>query len=203
MTVAPAAEGSVLARAATDADADGLARLFERANHRCHCRYWHFAGTSDEWLGRVFGSPDVNESEFRAALVSGSPEARGVVAIAGETVVGWMKLAPAQNVEKLYSQRIYRRLPCFDSNRDGVVTVGCLLVDPERRREGIASQLIAAGVEEARKTGAVAIEAFPYSGESPQDHQLWTGPEQAFAAHGFTRVNEFDPYPVLRLRLTA
>ncbi len=191
----------ITARPATGGDADELAQLFERADHRCHCRYWHFDGTSDEWLGRVFNTPEVNEGEFRAALGSSAPEARGVVALAAERVVGWMKLAPASRVEKLYAQRIYRSLPCFDGERDGTVTVGCFLVDPEWRRAGVASHLLGAGVEMARDAGARAIEAFPYSGDSPRDHELWTGPERVFAAHGFTRVHEFDPYPVLRLTL--
>lgn len=191
----------VVARPATAADADGLAQLFERANHRCHCRYWHFDGTTDEWLGRVFNTPNVNEEEFREALRAGADEAQGVVALAGEVIVGWMKLAPAKSVEKLYAQRLYRSLPCFYGDRAGVVTVGCFLVDPEWRRAGIASLLVGAGIELARKIGASAIEAFPYSGASPQDHQLWTGPEAVLATHGFSRVHEFDPYPVLRLAL--
>jgi GNAT superfamily N-acetyltransferase len=194
-------ENDIVARAATPEDADGLAALFERADHRCHCRYWHFTGTSDEWLGRMFNTPEVNEAEFRGALDSGAAEARGVVALADHRVIGWMKLAAAETVQKLYKQRVYRTLPCFDGDRAGVVTVGCFLVDPEWRRHGVASRLLACGVQMAREAGAVSVEAFPYSGASPQDHQLWTGPEKVFTDHGFSRRQDFDPYPVLRLVL--
>lgn len=182
-------------------DEAALADLFVRAEHRCHCRYWHFQGTSDEWLGRCFQTPEENRTEFAEALNSGSREALGVLAQRDGRALGWAKVAPAALVGKLYAQRAYRGLECFQGERRGVYALSCMLVDRACRRQGIAAQLVAGAVAAARTVGASAIEAFPYTGGTPREDQLWMGPEASFVQHGFTRVADRDPYPVLRREL--
>jgi GNAT superfamily N-acetyltransferase len=121
------------------------------------------------------------------------------VALAGDTLVGWMKAAPARVMAKLYDQRLYRRLPCFEGDREGVFTIGCALVHPEHRRRGVARALVAGAVRLAPAWGARALEAFPRRPrEHVSDEELWTGPMGAFSANGFVVVNDFEPYPVLR-----
>jgi len=125
----------------------------------------------------------------------------GVVALGGNDVVGWLKLAPAAAVPKLYAQRVYRRLPCFDGPRDGVLTVGCLLVDPAWRRRGVARALVHGAIAFARAEGARALEAFPRRADELRDEEAFTGPFSLFVEAGFQIVHDFQPYPVLRLDL--
>lgn len=177
---------------------DALLSLFERTGVACHCQYWHFAGDKNAWLERLFHAPEQNRAAFVERLAGFPAELKGVVALDGGRAVGWLKLCPTERVQKLYEQRLYKGLPCFGGPRDGVLTVGCLLVDEERRRQGIARALVRCAVELAERQGASAIEAFPRCSDQAGPAELWTGPASLFLELGFKTVNDFAPYPVLR-----
>ena len=187
--------------------AAGLVVLFESAGSPCYCRYWHFPGDKNAWLERCAVAPQESRGELERGLAAGSDDARGVVALAPgstERVIGWMKVAPAAAVPKLYDQRLYRKLPCFQGDRAGVYVIGCALVDPSTRHRGIATALVAGAVRIAPSWGASALEALPRRPREPvSDEELWTGPLTAFLANGFVEVHTFDPYPVLRRELRA
>jgi GNAT superfamily N-acetyltransferase len=180
--------------------ADALLSLFERSATPCHCQYWHFIGDKNAWLDRLFHTPELNRSAFALNLAQSGM--KGVVALRAGTAVGWMKLCLAETIPKLYDQRLYKGLPCFNGPRDGVLSVGCLLVDEELRRSGVARALVRRGVELAEQSGARAIEAFPRRAELAGPAELWTGPTRIFLDAGFKIVNDFQPYPVLRYDLS-
>jgi GNAT superfamily N-acetyltransferase len=173
-----------------------LLELFARTGTACHCQYWHFTGDKNAWLDRLFHAPDENRAAFGADLEQGGQH--GVVALLEGRAVGWLKLTPASAVPKLYAQRLYKGLPCFAGPREGVLTVGCLLVDEPLRRRGVARALVKGAVEVAERTGARAIEAFPRRSEQAGPAELWTGPPNIFLEAGFRVVSDFAPYPVLR-----
>ncbi len=187
---------SWLVSAAGPEHTDALLALFERTATACHCQYWHFSGDKNAWLERLFHAPELN----RAAFVTDLAEAglKGVVALHEGRAVGWMKLCLASTIPKLYGQRLYKALPCFAGPRDGVLTVGCLLVDENMRRRGVARALVHHGVTIAQQAGARAIEAFPRRAERVGPAELWLGPVKVFLEEGFEIVNDFGPYPVLR-----
>jgi GNAT superfamily N-acetyltransferase len=177
-----------------------LLGLFERTGCPCYCRYFHFAGDKNAWLDRCANGTVLNRAEMIAAL--DFDEMSGVVALdSSEAAIGWMKIAPAAALGKLYAQRLYKGLPCFAGDRSGVFSVACFLIDLTRRRQGVARALLGRGIELARERGAGAIEAFPRRAEGVADEQLWTGPASIFTAAGFVEVHEFEAYPVLRLTL--
>ncbi len=203
-TAGGAFRGRCVAFARNDVEhVQGLADLFEACNCACYCRYWHFGGDKNAWLARTALEPDVNRREFFGAVASRSDEARGLVAFddAGE-LVGWLKLAPAAGLPKVYEQRFYRGLPTLQGPREGVLTVGCVLVRPAFRRRGVAQALAAALPAVARAQGARSVEAMPYVAEGEQsDELLWTGPYAALLEAGFAVVEGSFPYPILRLEL--
>jgi GNAT superfamily N-acetyltransferase len=195
------AESPIRVREAGRDHAAGLSELFARSETACHCRYWHFSGDKNAWLDRMANFSETNRLEMAAALECASGEMAGVVALDAHRVVGWLKLSAAASLPKLYEQRLYRSLPCFSGSRDGVYAIGCVLVDPERRRRGVARALVRGAVERARKLGASAVEAFPRRAEGVADAELWLGPYSLFVEAGFEVVHDFAPYPVLRLHL--
>jgi GNAT superfamily N-acetyltransferase len=197
-----APERSVLVEAAGREHTAGLVALFEAAGSPCYCRFWHFAGANNAWLDRCANAPGENRAELEAGLASGNDEARGVIGLVGGAVVGWLKVAPATVMRKAYERRLYKALPCFEGNREGVFLVGCALVHPAHRRQGVATALVAGAVALAPSWGARALEALPRRPrEAVSDEELWTGPMGAYAANGFVEVSAFEPYPVLRREL--
>jgi GNAT superfamily N-acetyltransferase len=186
----------------------GLLALFEASGSRCYCRFWHFEGTSNAWLDRCANATSENRAAFSAALAQGSDEARGVIAIAPkgqdqhEALVGWLKVAPASVMKRAYERKLYRGLPCFEGNREGVFLIGCALVHPKHRHRGVSTAMVAGAVALAPAWGARALEALPRRPREPvSDDELWTGPMGAYAKNGFVEVSAFEPYPVLRREL--
>jgi GNAT superfamily N-acetyltransferase len=179
---------------------DAWAMLFRGSASGCFCRYWHFDGTKNDWLARLALAPETNEQEQRSLIASSAPQASGLLALAGDVAVGWMKLSPRAVVPKL------RRLPVYRAHDlgpdDGVLSIGCLLVQPSHRRRGVARALVQAAVTRAQETGARAVEAYPHRRpEALRDEELWMGPLSLFEECGFARVGGDLAYPVLRREL--
>ena len=183
--------------------AEALVRLFERSDNRCFCRYFHFTGDKYAWQDRLANAPEQNRREFLAAAEVQSPEARGVIALtaASTEAVGWLKVSRASDLDKLYQQRLYRGLPCFERPAAGVFTFGCFFVEPEHRGRGLSRELVRAGIALARSLGATSIEALPRGELANSAPERWLGRPSTLAAEGFSVVHEFEPYPVLRLAL--
>jgi GNAT superfamily N-acetyltransferase len=180
-------------------DAGRLLDLFEQADCRCYCRYYHFDGDKNEWLDRCYNATEQNARELEQRVRSGSDEAQGIIATIGAQAVGWLKVVPAVAARKAYEQRFYRGLPCFGGDRHGVFLIGCALVHPAHRRLGVARAMVAHAVEIAPSLGARALEAIPRRPREPvTDEELWTVPAGAFRDLGFEEVSATDPYPVLR-----
>lgn len=181
----------------TPALADAWAALFRSAASACFCRYWHFEGTKNDWMARLAFSPDENEREQRALIDAGHPSAQGVVALDGDVAVGWLKVVPRGGIPKLRRLPVYRALALGDD--EGVMSLGCFLVDPAHRRRGVARALLEGALAMAAAAGARAVEAYPHErGESLHDEELLRGPLALFEACGFSRVGDHGAYPVLR-----
>jgi GNAT superfamily N-acetyltransferase len=193
--------------ASVDASVAGAwQELFEASGSTCFCRYWHFTGKKSDWLERCFQRPEENRDEQLALVRGGALEARGLVAMDGPTAVGWMKLAPRALLPKLRQQGAYRPLDLGPD--EGVWSIGCFLVRPDRRREGVARALVMAASEHLRAwngpgTPALALEAYP-RGTTPEaslilhDEEAWVGTQHLFETCGFTRVAGEPAYPVMR-----
>ena len=185
------------------AHTEQLVELFERTDNRCFCRYFHFTGDKHAWQDRLANAPDQNRAELETRARAGSPEARGVIALEPRTgrAVGWLKVSRACDLDKLYQQRLYRGLPCFDRPAQGVFTLGCFFVDAEYHGRGLSRELIRAGVAFARSQGATSIEALPRGELAQSAPERWLGRPSALIAEGFQVIHDFAPYPVLRLEL--
>jgi GNAT superfamily N-acetyltransferase len=180
--------------------------LFERAASPCFCGFWHFRGTKNEWLERCAMEPEANRVEAERAVCAGGTEALGLVAMDGEEAVGWMKLAPRASLPKLRGLPMYRALDLGPD--EGTWSVGCVLVDPRRRRQGIAAVLLDAAPAFVLARGGRAIEAYPRHPHETEharlhDEEALMGPEALFTSRGFVRVagDAMKMYPVYRREL--
>jgi len=176
---------------------DGWAALFVGCASGCFCRYWHFEGTKNEWLARLAFTPEDNEAEARIAVLDASPKGVGLVAVLGDDVVGWLKLAPRSAVPKLRRLPVYRAVDLGAD--DGVLSIACLLVHPSQRRQGVARALVLHAVTHARSLGAHTVEAYPHRrSEALREEELWMGPLSLLESCGFSCVGGNTAYPVLR-----
>jgi GNAT superfamily N-acetyltransferase len=171
--------------------------LFDRSGSPCFCRWWHFTGTKNDWLARCAEHRELNRDEQLALVAARAPEATGLVAMDQDLAVGWMKLTPRSLLPKLLKLGPYRALPRDPD--EPVWSIGCFLVDPGRRHQGVASALIRASVDHVRGQGGTAIEAYPRrSDHALHDEEAWTGTAALFASCGFTETAGEGPYPVMR-----
>ena len=185
------------------------AELFERASSPCYCRWWHFAGVKNEWLAQCATDPAANRADAEQAVLSRAEGAQGLVAMRGLRAVGWMKLSPRASVPKLRALPVYRALDLGPD--EGVWSVGCFLVDPEERRQGVAAALLDAAPPFVRARGGLAIEAYPRHTHETEhgrlhDEEAWMGPEALFTARGYAPLASAEAaatamYPVYRLEL--
>jgi len=174
---------------------DGFRALFEGASSSCFCRYWHFTGTKNEWLDRCAHRPEENLSEQTAALIAGEPSASGLVALDAGAVVGWMKVAPREAMPKLTSLPVYRHLP----SEPGTWSIGCFVVRPTSRRQGVARALVQGALDHVAAWGGRFLEGHPRRSDAPlHDEEAWQGPERIFLELGFSAIHDQGPYPVYR-----
>jgi GNAT superfamily N-acetyltransferase len=184
--------------ALTPARWPALEALFRACDCSCACRFWHFEGDKNAWLARCVEEPEKNVAEQRELLERGDPGGRGLVAIRGDDVVGWMKLAPRASLPKLRTRSVYRALDL--GSDEGVWSIGCFLIHPAARKTGVARALAEASARFAAAWGARAIEAYPHRSVTPLgEHEAWMGPYALFTSLGFEPVaGDTEPYPVLR-----
>lgn len=193
---------------ASSAHTDELLALFEGSSNGCYCGFWYFQGDKNAWLERCYLKPEENRRALVARL--SADELCGIVArpASGGAICGWLNVSRAARLARLYDQRIYKGLPCFEPSqvaREGVYAVACNYVAEHERGRGVARALLSRAIDEVRRAGGTALEAFPRAapvGERLRPDEIQMGPEGLFLAAGFTPVSDFRPYPVLRLHLT-
>ena len=116
----------------------------------CWCMYFRVRGR--DWSN---STAEQNRAEL-SALTDGRRHPPGLVGYVDGRAVGWVSLAPRQDYERLASSKILA--PVDDTP---VWSIVCFVVSRHARRKGVASGMLAAAIEYARKHGATALEAYP------------------------------------------
>ena len=129
--------------------------------------------------------------------------APGVLAYAGDVVVGWAAVAPRSELPFARSTKIPHvdDLPTWSA--------WCIRVRPGHRGQGISHVLLDGAVDYARSQGAPAIEGYPVDnrGAKVDATMAYVGTRSLFEAAGFTKAADTTavsggfPRVVMRLDL--
>lgn len=165
--------GRLVFRAVTKRTRDDFVALFDRPGCQklCWCMAWR--ATKEE--GR---SPTgaVRRRQILGRIDNGTPV--GLLGYDGGEPVAWVSIAPKDT---------YRRLGGPEpAAGERVWSLACMFIRRDHRRRGLAHALIAAAVEEARRRGATAVEAYPVDPDSPSYGYMGFVP--AFTRAGFVEI---------------
>ena len=151
---------------------------------RCWCMYWRIG---DSYRKKP---PKENKVTFRALVTSGPPP--GLLAFDGDVAVGWCQLTPRDALpwlDKAWRLKRVDDLPVW--------SISCFYIRKGYRKQGVTSALIRAAIETAKRAGAPALEAYPFSDESPSASS--TGRVSTFKRAGFKIVaRHVPPRPIMR-----
>lgn len=159
----------------------------------CWCMYWRLRARDFE----SNGSAD-NKKLMKSLVWKGAVP--GIIAFDGDVPVGWCAFAPRSEYIRLENSRILK--PVDDRE---VWSVSCFFIDKGYRGKGVASSLLKAAVEEARKMGARTIEGYPVE---PRDGKrypaafAWHGVPAIFDRAGFTEIERrSETRPIMRIEV--
>lgn len=154
----------------------------------CQCVAW-WVPTWEGWSGR---SPEQNATLRSTLFASGVRD--GFLIYVDEALAGWCQTWKRDAFEKIV--KLFGLEP-----DEHAWMIGCLLIKPEFRKQGIAGAALKLIVSELARFGAMRIEAFPKR-QTAEDDELWNGPESTYLKLGFEVAHDDPKRPVLRLSIS-
>ena len=116
--------------------------------------------------------------------LTGRSRAPGLLAFENDEPVGWVAVAPRDELGRIARSRATPPVDDLD-----VWVIPCITVRKDARGRGIAVALIEAAVQYAAEQGAPAVEAYPRAGdERTGDDSAYFGTEPLFRQAGFRVV---------------
>jgi GNAT superfamily N-acetyltransferase len=202
VTSAPAGDGGAVQIVPVTAECWGdVVQLFERPGPRggtpivghCWCMAWR-----DEQ-----GARPARKAAFKEAVDTGRP--LGMLAYVNGRPVGWVAVSPREEQPRLQRSRSLGPLP----DDEAIWAVTCFYVEPPLRGGGLASALLDAAIEYARRSGAGAIDAFPKADLAPhatasrqaEASYSWMGRRGSYESRGFVPIRAAGKRVVMRLLL--
>ncbi|MBM3329682.1 MAG: GNAT family N-acetyltransferase [Calditrichaeota bacterium] len=155
----------------------------------CACAAWRAETTWDEWDSRT---AEQNRAVRDSIIDSG--ELDGFLAYEDGRPVGWCQVGVRERVSRLCAHYDFSPEP-------GVWAITCLFIHPNRRKSGVAGEMLQAILSEAKSSGIVAVEAYPRTEQTLSDDDHWMGPPGLFEALGFKVVHPHERRGVWRLYL--
>jgi GNAT superfamily N-acetyltransferase len=183
-------------RPATPARWDDLVELFVRPGPRggkpftdgCWCQFWHLRGKAYD-----AGWGESNRQRLERQVRS--RRAPGLLAFLDGEPIGWCRLGPREEFERLEASRALARV-----DDEEVWSVVCFSVYPDAKRRGIASALLHAACAHAAGAGARILEGYAARPEHP-NIDSYTGYLPMFLAAGFERVADGGRRTIVRRRV--
>lgn len=140
----------------------------------CWCMFWRLPNQELR-----AASPEQRREQLSELVTAGTA---GILAYRDDRPVGWCSVAPRVDYARVARTKA---LAPDDPDSPGVYAVTCFYIDRTQRRQGIASTLLAAAVEYARRRGAAMVEGYPVVSGVKQSAAMSTGTVELFTRAGF------------------
>ena len=139
-----------------------------------------------------------NRDRFRKVVRSGCEP--GLLAYRDGQPVGWVAVAPREDYPRILRSPLHK--PTDDASSVWAIT--CFFVAKSARGSGVASALLDAAVEFARKKGARFVEGYPIATEETKPQaEMWRGSLEQFERAGFSCIARRKPNrPIVRLEVS-
>lgn len=160
-----------------------LAALFGERGAASGCWCMWFRVPPREWSANGNAG---NRAAMQAIVADGHRP--GLLAYRDGRPGGWMSVAPRPD---------FPRIEAADQAGEGVGEAGiwsivCFYIEAGQRGSGLAAELLAAGIEHARRGGARILEAYPVERAGASNADAFTGPRSLFEKAGFRETGRFD-----------
>ena len=152
----------------------------------CYCCFYHFG--EKEWETRSGGE---NRGFAMESIQSG--KMHGYLAYLEAEPVGW-----ANANDRGAYKRLEQNQDLEDNGK--ILSVVCFTVAPKCRRHGVATKLLAAAIDGAKKDGYDYVEAYPIKNAFTES-LCYHGHVEMFRKQGFKTVKETESYWVMRKAL--
>jgi GNAT superfamily N-acetyltransferase len=172
---------------------EDVADLFTRKGPRggtpqtngCWCRFWLLRGKA-YWEGHGAGHRRALREEIRGGKAS------ALLAYVDGKAVGWCRLGPRETFDRLEQSTKLTRV-----DEKPVWSIVCFYVDPNAKRQGVASALLDGALDHARSQGVRLVEAYPVR-EGHMNIDAYTGYLPMFLDAGFEQVRDAGRRIVVR-----
>ncbi len=135
--------------------------------------------------------------EGQRALIAGG-QTRGLLAYAGDRIVGWCHAAPRTALAGITAREEFR----IDDDPARVGSIACFVIPAPYRRQGIATRLLEAAIEGFRHQGLAIAEAYPPK-HATSDALAFRGTLEMYRAAGFALYREREQSVIVRNSLSA
>jgi predicted GNAT family acetyltransferase len=167
------------------------------ACYGCWCTYFRLPPAA-----RRASNHQSNKEHIRERIEAGPPP--GLLAMREGVADGWMQIGPRLDVPEWNNAgRASAPMDASDASDAGVWAISCFFVKTKARGQGLTHQMVAAGVEHARRNTARCLEACPIDqSRDSRSLGLFVGSTRVFEKAGFTRAVIRKPgRPLMRLEL--
>jgi GNAT superfamily N-acetyltransferase len=149
----------------------------------CWCM-WFRRRNRDWWAAGNQGNREAFQGIVDAERVP------GLLAYKDGDPVGWVSLAPRDEYERISGDR---EAAVHGGAKQSVWAIVCFYIDRGSRGQGVATALLDAAIDYARREGATLLEAYPVEPDGRIDSgSAFTGLRSMFARAGFRETGRFD-----------
>lgn len=157
----------------------------------CWCMHWKLRG-------KAYSENKGDGNRQQQKSIVDAKKIPGLIAYSEGYPIGWVAVEPRSEYPKLATSKILKPI-----DEQEVWSITCLFIEKKHRHKGIATELINAAVEHAKKYGAKIIEGYPVEAKTKQAPPfMFTGSASSFKDAGFKEVARNSPTrPIFRFNI--